>query len=213
VGSIYSARGGRFLLAGILALLASLTRLTGAVLILPLVFEYFSQRNFNLKQIDWSALALLLPVLGTAAFMAWRSWSGLPPLSHIYESYWFQKTGFPGVDLVWSLVKIVQGEAAFTLYFDFFCALLLIGTTVTAFKILGTTYGLYSLSLLLFILLPTSELKPLYSFSRYALAFFPMFMILGNRISTPWRRRAILYPSIALLLYFSGQFFMWGWVA
>jgi hypothetical protein len=29
----------------------------------------------------------------------------------------------------------------------------------------------------------------------------------------PWSHRLIAYPSLALYLYFSGQFFMWGWVA
>ena len=67
--------------------------------------------------------------------------------------------------------------------------------------------------LLLFIFLHTSELKPLFSFSRYALAFFPMFMIFGAAGHNPWVNRLIVYPSLALYLYLSGQFFMWGWVA
>ncbi len=99
------------------------------------------------------------------------------------------------------------------LIFDFFCALLLAVTTVITFRRLGVTYGLYSAMLLLFMLLPVSELKPLFSFSRYALVFFPTFMILGLAGKNPWAHRLIVYPSIALYLYFSGQFFMWGWVA
>jgi hypothetical protein len=67
--------------------------------------------------------------------------------------------------------------------------------------------------LLLFMLLPRSELKPLYSFSRYTLVFFPTFMILGDIGRRPWPNRLILYPSFLLYLYFAGQFFMWGWVA
>ena len=67
--------------------------------------------------------------------------------------------------------------------------------------------------MILFILLPTSELKPIYSFSRYALAFFPAFMLLGAAGKRPLVNRLILYPSILLYLYFSGQFFIWGWVA
>ncbi len=213
IGSILSARKGNFWLAGSLALLASLTRLTGVILILPLAYEYLNQRQFKMSKMDWSGFAIFLPIFGIGGFLIWRYMAGLPPLGEIYENYWHQTTGFPGVDLIRSLIMMVQGKAAFTLLFDIFCALLLIGTTIAAFRILGLTYGLYSVGLLLFILLPTSELKPLYSFSRYALAFFPTFMILSQFAKTPWRTRAVVYPSIALLLYFSGQFFMWGWVA
>jgi hypothetical protein len=213
IGSILSARKGSFWLAGTLALLASLTRLTGVVLIIPLAYEYLSQRQFKLSKVDLSSLAILLPILGIGGFIIWRSMAGLPPLSEIYAAHWYQTTGFPGTDLIRSLILMVQGKAVLTLFFDFLCALLLIGTTIAAFRKLGLTYGLYSAGLLLFILLPTSELKPLYSFSRYALAFFPTFMILSRFATTPWRTRAVVYPSIALLLYFSGQFFMWGWVA
>jgi len=58
-----------------------------------------------------------------------------------------------------------------------------------------------------------TDLKPLYSFSRYALSFFPMFWVWGNAGKNPWLNRLILYPSLLLLLYFSGQFFIWGWIA
>lgn len=67
--------------------------------------------------------------------------------------------------------------------------------------------------LLLFMLLPTSPVKPLYSFSRYTLAFIPTFMLLGRAGQNGIIHRLILYPSVALFLYFSGQFFIWGWVA
>jgi len=213
VGSIYSARKDRIWLAGCLGLLASLTRLTGLVLVLPLAYEYLSRREFKVSKIDPASIAVLLPFVGSAAFLLWRSSAGLPPLGNIYEQYWFQTTGIPGVDMFRAIVQMIKGEAALTLFFDFFCALLLLATTIAAFRKLGATFGLYSAGLLLFILLPASELKPLYSFSRYTLAFFPTFIILGRFSTTPWRKRIVIYPSIALLLYFSGQFFMWGWVA
>ena len=78
---------------------------------------------------------------------------------------------------------------------------------------LTRTYGLYTVMLLFFMLLPVSEFKPLYSFSRYTLAFFPTFMILAQAGKNPWINRLILYPSFILYLYFSGQYFLWGWVA
>jgi hypothetical protein len=213
IGSIYSARSGRFWLAGSLGLLASLTRLTGVVLLFPLAYEYLSRRDFKFSKVDFAGTSIFLPLAGIAGFVLWRVYAGLPSLSQIYDKYWYQTTGIPGTDMIRALEKMLRGEAAFTLFFDLFCALLLIVTTIAAFQKLGPTFGLYSAGLLLFILLPSSDLKPLFSFSRYTLAFFPTFMIMSQFAKTPWRERIVVYPSIALMLYFSGQFFMWGWVA
>jgi hypothetical protein len=213
MGSIWSARRQHFWLAGILGLLAPLVRLTGWILVVPLAYEYLAQRDFNWRRVDWSGLATLLPLAGTIFFFVYREAAGLPSLSTIYTTYWYQETGIPGTDLITALRQMFAGAAPFTLFFDFFCAIFLLVTTIVALRRLPRAYGLYSLMLLLFMLLPVSELKPLYSFSRYALAFFPTFMILGQAGLRPWPNRLILYPSLALYLYFSGQFFMWGWVA
>ena len=263
LGSLWAARNGRFWLAGVLGFLAALTRLTGWILVVPLVYELWRQRGrgaeeqgsggagehhpsnrracpeaaeglptpstsseqapspahpFTRSPLHLVTLSPLLPALGTAAFIAWRWWADMAPLSVVYGRYWFQRTGFPGVDMVTAASTLFFGGLAraneiVALSFDFFCALLLIATTALAWRRLPRIYGLYSAMLLLFILLPTSELKPLYSFSRYALAFFPTFMLLALAGERPWVNRLILYPSLALYLYFSGQFFIWGWVA
>ncbi|MBP6472706.1 MAG: hypothetical protein KBE23_14240 [Chloroflexi bacterium] len=224
LGSIWAARGhGRFLLAGFLGFFASLTRLTGWVLVVPLAYELYRQwptlfpsATLRVKKL-LQLFAILLPGAGTAVFLLWRWWAGLPPINQMYEQYWFQVTGLPGTDLLRALQTMFLGGTArageFTLWFDFFCAILLIIAAIAAFRRLNITYGLYSALLLLFMLLPASELKPLYSFSRYTLAFFPLFMLLALAGKNGWVHRLILYPSFVLYLYFSGQYFIWGWVA
>ncbi len=222
LGTIWAGRNGRFLLAGSLGFLASLTRLTGWILVVPLAYEYWKQHRLStaksLLATRHAPLATLLPGLGTAVFMLWRWWAGLPPLSAIYKQYWYQTTGFPGQDLGTAVNTFFFGGAArageFTLVIDFLTVFFLLGMTIWTFRRLGATYGLYSALLLLFMLLPASaNYKPLYSFSRYALAFFPAFMLLGMAGKRPFINRLILYPSLILYLYFSAQFFVWGWVA
>ena len=213
LGAIWSARQGRFWTGGLFGFLAPLTRLTGWILVVPLAFEYFEQRGFRWRKIRPDFLAVLLPLISVVGFLGWRQWADLPPIGEIYQAYWHQTTGIPGADLLTATNKMVLGEAPFTLYLDFLVIILLTGMTVATFKKLGVTYGLYCAMLLLFMLLPKSQLKPLFSFTRYALAFFPMFMVLGQAGENPWINRLIVYPSIALYLYFSGQFFRWGWVA
>lgn len=233
ISSLWAARRGRPWTAGLLGILASLTRLTGWVLIVPLAYEYARQHNllpfsprstFNVERAPFtlhasrftphtSFLSCLLPPLALVAFLAGRAWSGLPPLATIYHDYWYQTTNFPGLDVLRAIGLIASGKADFTLIVNLLCLLFLLATTILTFRRLGPFYGLYSAMLLLFILLPTSELKPLFSFSRYTLAFFPTFILLAQAGRNPWLNRLILYPSLALYLYFSGQFFIWGWVA
>ena len=125
--------------------------------------------------------------------MIWRWAVGLPSLPTIYQEYWYQVTGIPGTDLIRAIQTMFFGgisrQGEFTLWFDFFCVILLAVTTYFVFRRLNVTYGLYSVMLLLFMLLPVSEFKPLYSFSRYTLAFFPTFMILAYAGKNPWVNR------------------------
>lgn len=213
LASIMASRRGDFWLAGLLGLLASLTRLTGWILVAPMAYEYMRQRDFKFRRLQADVLGIALPLLGSGAFLAYRSMIGLPSIGQIYQEYWYQIVGFPGQDLVLALQRILAGGAAVTLFFDLFCAIFLLISTIIVFRRLGPTFGLYSAMLLLFIFLPTSHFKPLFSFSRYVLAFFPTFMLLGEAGRNPWINRLIVYPSIGLYLYFSGQFFIWGWVA
>ncbi len=226
VGSFWSARRGRFWLAGLLGFLAALTRLTGWVLIVPLAYEFYRQflvdgeRPFNLQysisQLRGrnltTLLAIFLPPLGLLTFYGLREVLGLPPIGPVYENYWLQTIGIPGQDIVTAVQRMLDGRARFAHYFDFFCTFFLLGTTILAFRRLGPTYGIYSVALLFFMLLPTSFHKPLFSFARYTLAFFPTFMILAEGAKNPWINRLVVYPSFTLLFYLSGQFFVWGWV-
>lgn len=230
LGSLWMGFNGRFEAAGLLGLLAALTRLMGWVLVVPLAYAFWDrhlgQGSWKIDPVSsWSlqlarkATAVFLPLVGSLLFVLYRAWLGLPGLSRIYAKYWFQRTSIPGADLLRALRGMVglgvgrPGE--FTLWVDFLVTILLLVTTIWAlwrwrYK-LG--WGLYAAMLLLFMLLPTSELKPLFSFSRYALAFFPAFFLLAEWGKDGIVHRLILYPSLILYLYFSAQFFIWGWVA
>lgn len=242
LGSFWAGRRGRFWLAGALGFLAAATRLTGWVLAIPLAYEWLrrhrpamaalwagSARPTRLRALAAYAArralpAAALPGVALLAFLALRHALGLPPLGEVYAAHWFQTTGVPGQDIFAALGSLLGAGTAraggapragepIQLSLDLFCVALLLVTTVAAFRRLGPAYGLYAAMLLLFILLPTSEVKPLYSASRYTLAFFPTFMLLGRWGERPWINRLILYPSVALFLFFSGQFAIWGWVA
>jgi hypothetical protein len=213
LGSIWAARRGHPWTAGALGLLASLTRLTGWILVVPLAYEYLRQRDWDLRRLDWAAPAALLPPVGLASFLGWRWWAGLPSIAQIFADYWLYRTTWPGSDLVTAVQSIVTGQATFVLIFNLMCAGLLIATTVMVCRRLPLIYGLFMISLLLVTLMTSVEERPLNSLSRYTLAFFPTFILLEQLSHRAWVNRLILYPSLILFLYFSGQFFAWGWVA
>ncbi|MCA9934050.1 MAG: hypothetical protein KC415_09015, partial [Anaerolineales bacterium] len=220
LGSFWAGRNGRYPLAGILGFLAAATRLTGWVLVIPLA--YFVMRNesrftFHVsRQTIYRLLFTALPPLALVLFMIYRWQLGLPPLTEMYGRYWHQSTGFPGRDVGTAVQTLffsgdVRRSEIIALALDFASTLLLAVTTMLAFRRLGVGYGLYAAMLLLFMLLPTSPVKPLYSFSRYTLAFFPTFLLMAQWGRQSWAHRLILYPSFTLALFYSGQFFIWGW--
>lgn len=214
VGSLWQGQNGRFALACLLAFLAALTRLNGWLLFFPLALLAWQQGRR-----DWqTAVFLPLPLLAPILFMAYRAWLGLPSLAAVYAAHWFQRVGVPGQDVVTAVRLLLWGgqltSSRLVLAFNLAVVIGLLAGTWLVWQRFGVVYGVYMATMLLFILLPTSPVKPLYSFSRYALAFFPLFWLLGEwGEKRPFFHRLILYPSFILFLYFSGQFFLGGWVA
>ena len=48
---------------------------------------------------------------------------------------------------------------------------------------------------------------------RHTVELFPMFFLLGRWAEHgAWRNRLVVYPSVLLWLWLSGQFVLWGWV-
>jgi hypothetical protein len=194
--------------------LAALTRLNGWLLVFPLALLAWQQGKVGWKTAVW----LPLPLLAPASFLAYRAWLGLPPLATVYATHWYQRMGVPGQDVVTAVRLLLFGgqitSSWFVLVFNLVIAMGLLLGTGLVWRRFGAVYGVYMATMLLFILLPTSQVKPLYSFSRYALAFFPLFLLLGEwGEQRPFVHRLILYPAFVLFLYFSGQFVLGGWVA
>jgi hypothetical protein len=77
-----------------------------------------------------------------------------------------------------------------------------------------SVYSLYVVAGILFSLTRLKvPLYPLQSLSRYLFVLFPVFMILAQLGENRWTNRIVLYSSFALLLFWTGQFVLGGWVA
>ena len=74
-------------------------------------------------------------------------------------------------------------------------------------------YALYTSAVVLVVLLKVGEMEPLLSASRYLLAAFPGFIVLGQFARRPLLTRLVVYPSTTLLVLLTAWFAIWGWLA
>jgi len=70
LSSLYCARRERWMWAGAIGVLAALTRSTGVLLVVPLLWEYLAARQFQWRRTRPEILYTLLPVLGVCLFGA-----------------------------------------------------------------------------------------------------------------------------------------------
>jgi hypothetical protein len=119
----------------------------------------------------------------------------------------------PGFAFIKAAQAILKGESLLMDYFDLGFGLLFVLLNFLAVRQLPTIYGLYSALMLMAILSKVGEIQPLLSVPRYVLAIFPAFIVLGRAGKNPLVNRFIIYLSWLGLLFFNGQFVIWGWVA
>lgn len=213
VGAILALRRKEWLRAGLWGSLATASRLPGALILIPLSWTAFGERNDG--QALHRGMSVLLPLSVALSFPLF-AWIGLG------ESFWapFQAQnarfhgGFtwPGLNLLMTVSQILSGEYPIPNLADLAFTILFIAYAIPVWKHLPRVYGVYYLSFLALYLTRIAAIYPLLSMPRYVLSLFPAFLIMAQQGENPKRHRAILYLFTALLLFFSAQFAIWGWV-
>ncbi len=201
IWAIWFARGGRWWLAGILGLLAGLTKAVGFCIVVPLAVLAF-------KEWRWRTWPTFLPLLA-APLMTLTIWlSGNSLASDAYPKHWRTQIAFPLMTL-WASLR-----EAFT---TFDAVLLLNLAALTAvfipsfIKRIRAEYLLFSLSALMMFL--TKKTDPLLqSSSRYVLAVFPAFASLASWIKHPFLVALGLIAMSLLQLLLLWSFFEWALV-
>jgi hypothetical protein len=198
--------------SGLCGALAALTRLQGVVLVLPLLFEALRARRYRVFPLGMDLGWPMLPALGSLGFLLGRAWMGIEPMSFIYATLWNQRPAWPWMGMLANVSNMIAGTAHPTDYLDFVVILTFIALTVIAWRRLRFSYVLYMAVILFFSTASLRMPHPMASAGRYMMALFPAFFLLGQWGRNAWLNRLILYPSVALLLYLSGQFVLGGWV-
>ena len=211
VGSFYYARVEKWFLAGCIAAAAALCRSPGVLIIIPLAFEYLSQKEFQWRRLRPDCLALLLAPLALAghlAFLRWRfgDWNILS-----------KEETIPGWDrhltMPWNtLLHALPGMNSFKGFhgaFEFFFTLALLGLAIFGYFRLRLSYSIYAAVSLLFI----TSWGELRSAPRFGLVVFPIIIALGLLGRNQAFSRAYVILSTILALISMVVFSQWGWVA
>ncbi|HEY7125651.1 MAG TPA: mannosyltransferase family protein [Ktedonobacterales bacterium] len=214
-------RRERWWLAGILGLLAALTRSAGVLLALPFAIEYLGRRNWQWRRVqaDVLSIALIPAGLGLYATFCWLRFGDPLSFSHV-QAHWGRAISLPWTGLWRQVVGLWQAAPAS--FFQVHDLLDLGATLFVAFLLwrgwrrLPRSYSLYALALLVTMLLfpgggHTGYLDPLASNQRFALEVFPAFLTLGLLARRPTTHQALLVVFSGLLAVLSLVFMTGRW--
>jgi hypothetical protein len=236
VGAFYAARRGWWRWACAAGGLAAATRLTGVVVVVPLIVLYLQARPARRpgRELAW---VLLVPA-GTISYLAYLGVHGdwLAPL-HASRTYWDRRLvpGLGAIDGIQAAVRsvhqLVAGAGHRVLatapggglsnplrlasanLTDFAFLAFGVVSAVGAVRRLPAAYGAYALASLAVIASTTVPYEPLASFPRYLAVVFPCQVWLAVRVRGRLGRRVVLVLSGVLLAVFSAQFARGAWVA
>ena len=211
VAAYYYARTNRWLLACILAALATLTRSQGMILALPLLIEYLHERNFRLQKIGWNITAFALVPTALLAFalflkLKFGSWTVMFDVQSIWERHLM----WPWHPLAWFLRYAPPLSPEHHDKLDFGFLLLLLGAAVAGLRRLRISYSAYIWTAVVFF----SCWGMLGSIPRFDLVIFPLFIVLAFIGA---RNRAFhlgyVVASSMLAALFMVMHSQWNWVA
>jgi len=213
LAAFYCAKEKRWWLAGVLGFLSSLTRLQGVVICIPLLYMYLRDKEYQVSKLRPDLLSLILIPGGAALFLTYqRLVIGAAPLLSTYQMQLYAQFVWPWDNIIATVQKIMSSEGSFINILNLGMTGLFLAMTALSFRHLSPEYGIYMAVSVFVLLSRRTTLQPLVSMSRYVLILFPAFMIWGRWGRNPRFQKLVVYPSVALLLYLSGQFAMWGWV-
>ena len=220
VASFYYIREHKWLVGGLIGLLAALTRSEGVLLVIPFLIEWYSalrQARDRLENKRVSlfrpAIAICLIPLGLALYMAYLWVLNGDPLyfSHV-QIYWNRHFAPPWVAFGHSLNIIAHSRLPQTVanqVLELAFTVLMLGVLAAGYKRLRPSASAY-MALSILVPLCTSSLM---SMPRFALVLFPMFTILALWGQKPSVNNIIVALALPLLGLFTVLFADWYWVA
>ena len=205
--SFYAIRHGRWWQTGIFGFLACLTRSAGLFLLIPFVYEYWRQHEFQLKplridsifksifkqaRIDIISAALIPAGIAVFALYCYLISGDALAFSHV-QAHWQRSLAAPWHGM-WETLAIIRHSTGFLSFYSLrnlldllpsiFILILIVLTFVGPWRWPRAYwgYGLYAAAVFVFVqLVPASDatLFPLQSTARFMLEIFPAFIMLA----------------------------------
>jgi hypothetical protein len=232
------ARESRWRLAGVMGLLATLTRSTGVILLIPMTYYYYRHRGWSIKKTDSHSANLLMVVEGLLVWMTYLSLAfGKPLLFSTAQAQWQRGLAAPNYTVArafisgfWGLRRLITFEYSrlfletpqpntglgnsFTnalnlLFFIGAAALLWYGA-----RRLPAAYSWFALASLAYPLFFPSRFVPLMSYPRFTLTIFPLYVACALYTREhPRAHKVVVVGGLVLLLALTAKFAVFSWVA
>src|ERR1700730_13076093 len=213
-GAFLAMRRQRWWMAGLLGLLAALTRSAGILLVIPYIVELWMSRQ-SITATRQNMLLRVFPImlipLGTLLYCIYCWYITGNPIAFVaVQSHWGRHTTWPWAGIVQALVDLFWNQpfGSFNeahIILDLSATIGFIALTIAGWRKIRTSYTLWSVILLLYTLLSpsTTQHDTLISYQRFVLEIFPAFIILAM-ITTKHPRLhqalMIIFPSLLAIL-------------
>jgi hypothetical protein len=233
------ARRRRWALAALAAMVATVTRLAGLFLLVPMALAFAQGYDRRDPRRDRPLLWFLLVPAGVAAYAVFlsvatssdfgeaeRAWGRQPALP--FETLWIAAvrayqgasqllTGDgvpPDPAYVRETLAFIQRETAIVNLVSFGAMVIAVTVLAFAWRRLPRAYSLYALAVVCLPLIAPRPQVPLMSMPRFVLVAFPVMVavaVLTDR--RPLLRWTALTLSVATLVFLSSRFALWLFVA
>ena len=213
IAGFYYARLGKWYLAGIFSLCASLTRLSGLLLLPVFLIEYLHQKSWRPKKVDWNVLWVFSSLAGFLIYLCINNQITGSPFTFmtVEASHWFNTFDpISGLQRAYGLATTASYPDVITIGIAplFFAVLGLLMIGVGVWRRLRPSY----ISYMFFCWGLAVSTSWWISVPRYIMAMFPMFLLLGLLTNRKAVNATIVLVSGAALCYFTA-FFALGWWA
>ena len=209
LGCFLTARQERWLLAGALGALASLTRVNGLILIPALVVEAWTQYR-GTGRWNWRWLAIGAVGLGFVGYLLLNFHVTGNPLTFlaIQHDHWYKSLAWPWIGIGSTIERLNSdspAEAAMVGGQELIFIALGLVATISAWWKLRPAYGMWMTGNWLLI----TSTSFILSTPRYTLALFPLFILFARLARYPWWYAVITVWSLLWLAIFA-SLFVWG---
>ena len=226
VGAIYAARRDRLVLAAVLAAMATVTRVTGILLVVPIAIMAIEHKRRFDRRLLWLALSPAA-LAGFLAYMQQHGYGWLAPIHNQQAHHFggpiatvvaaarFAVNGVTGTLSGERPLASAVGPFSLPLQSIVLFAVLLIGCAalLIAWRRLPLAYSAYAALALLVCISSQTIIQPLLSVDRYLLTIFPLWMAAGAWLAERGALKPVLLISALLLLFYSASFATWAYIA